>query len=329
MFFYEGLSCPHCHNAFREDDDIVSCPQCGAPHHRACWKELGGCACAATHGTTDQWSRDKQEPPAAFSDNTVPDDHTACPHCGEKNSPYAELCSGCGRELQARDWNTSTTPPPPPYTSVPHGVGEYTPFHNVMAPLGGIAPDTPIEGEKAIDLAAVVSTNTNYYLPRFQRMAAGSRISWNWAACLFPSFWSLYRKQYLLGAAVLAIQILLSVFSSAVIMHYFADALAVETYAEMFNEMMRLLQTSESAYLAGALISMLSFSSLFINVLLGALGNRLYMRRCVKLVAKTRLAYPEGYAAQLGLLGGTSIALVLIGYMIKEFLPMILLQLFV
>ena len=31
MFFYEGQSCPVCGQPFQETDDIVACPQCGAP----------------------------------------------------------------------------------------------------------------------------------------------------------------------------------------------------------------------------------------------------------------------------------------------------------
>ena len=62
MFFYQGLACPHCNQAFDERDDIVACPVCGAPHHRDCWKEHGGCACAADHGTQRQWSRETAAP---------------------------------------------------------------------------------------------------------------------------------------------------------------------------------------------------------------------------------------------------------------------------
>ena len=39
MFFYEGCQCPVCGKSFQESDDIVVCPQCGAPHHRECWKQ--------------------------------------------------------------------------------------------------------------------------------------------------------------------------------------------------------------------------------------------------------------------------------------------------
>ena len=31
MFFYEGYICPVCGKKFQESDDIVACPECGAP----------------------------------------------------------------------------------------------------------------------------------------------------------------------------------------------------------------------------------------------------------------------------------------------------------
>lgn len=326
MFFYEGLSCPHCHTPFREDDDIVACPQCGAPHHRACWKENGGCACADAHGTERQWSRERQEP-AAEAAKEEPKDTVVCAHCGADNSPYAEMCSHCGRELNARDWGGAETPP---FGSAPTGFGEYAPFHAVVPPLGGVDPRAEIDGEAASDLAAVVAVNTVYYLPRFQCMANGSKTSWNWAAFFFPSLWTLFRKQYVVGGAVLVLKVLLSVISSTLMYRYFASAMQLsENYGAMADEMMRLLQSSESAYLAGALISMLSVVALLINVLLGAFGNRLYMKQCLKTVRATRESYPEGYTAQLGLVGGTSAALAMIGYMAEEFLPMILMTMLI
>lgn len=41
---YKGVSCPVCGQEFKEGDDIVVCPECGAPHHRSCYKQLGHCA---------------------------------------------------------------------------------------------------------------------------------------------------------------------------------------------------------------------------------------------------------------------------------------------
>ena len=41
-------------------DDIVVCPDCGAPYHRACYEKQGGCVYADKHGTGFEWT-----PPAS------------------------------------------------------------------------------------------------------------------------------------------------------------------------------------------------------------------------------------------------------------------------
>ena len=45
--------CPVCGNDFNEDDDVVFCPECGTPHHRACWMENGKCINENLHGTDE------------------------------------------------------------------------------------------------------------------------------------------------------------------------------------------------------------------------------------------------------------------------------------
>lgn len=62
MFFYEGYTCPVCKREFKETDDIVACPKCGAPHHRECWKLEGHCHYAEDHDTPRQWKRPAPPP---------------------------------------------------------------------------------------------------------------------------------------------------------------------------------------------------------------------------------------------------------------------------
>lgn len=44
------LYCAYCQARLFEEDDVVWCPECGAPHHRACWQSLGHCARQERHG---------------------------------------------------------------------------------------------------------------------------------------------------------------------------------------------------------------------------------------------------------------------------------------
>lgn len=116
MFFYEGQSCPVCGQPFQETDDIVACPQCGAPHHRECWKKEGHCHFAAAHGTSEQWKRPERQPGSSEAPASPPagSPGKTCPHCGKDNPEYAEFCSRCGRELPASDWSSAPLPLPWP-----------------------------------------------------------------------------------------------------------------------------------------------------------------------------------------------------------------------
>jgi hypothetical protein len=49
MTKFTGQECPACCEKFAEGDDVVVCPDCGAPHHRLCYAENGECIHAAQH----------------------------------------------------------------------------------------------------------------------------------------------------------------------------------------------------------------------------------------------------------------------------------------
>ena len=321
MFFYEGLSCPVCGQPFAEKDDIVACPDCGAPHHRACWHQVGHCVFADTHGTDQQWSRDK----AATADDE-PAEKNRCPRCGADNPPHAEFCGHCGGPLEADDWtsadeaNVGDSSPFVRYT-------EYSPFRAQAAASGGSSPaDQPIEGETAGDLASVVGPQSAYYIPRFSKMAAGSRVSWNWPAFLIPLYWLFYRKQYLPGAFLLVFEVLHQIITVYVTYTYFYESL--QANATSLKSLVAAMEQNESAMLAAMLLTMLTLTDLLLRVLLGLFGNRLYMRHCLSVVRRAKAAYPEGYRAQLAVLGGTSVALAVVAYLCVQFLPVMVSSLF-
>ncbi|MBR1725011.1 MAG: hypothetical protein IJ723_08375, partial [Ruminococcus sp.] len=52
---YIGEKCIVCGEAFAEHDDIVVCPDCGTPYHRACWQEKGSCINDELHSSQQTW----------------------------------------------------------------------------------------------------------------------------------------------------------------------------------------------------------------------------------------------------------------------------------
>ena len=49
---YTGDECSVCKVTFRDSDDVVVCPVCGTPYHRACYSVESGCVNKEWHGKT-------------------------------------------------------------------------------------------------------------------------------------------------------------------------------------------------------------------------------------------------------------------------------------
>jgi len=340
MFFYEGLSCPHCHRAFKESDDIVSCPVCGAPHHRGCWSDAGGCVYAADHGTENEWSRDKATAQNAQQQGTTSDTKT-CPHCGHTNVSFAEFCAHCGREIPSQEWHSSRQappPPPPPYHSSygappPNGYHEYAPFH-VQSPYGGVSPDADIDGETARDVAAVVTSNTQYYMPRFEKMSRNkSKVSMNWCALFLTEYWLFHRKQYVMGALVMAFNLMLNILSMGITYMYvyvpFMNSTSLTGIS--YPALAAWLTDNPSVQPTVMLLGMITLTTFAVRLFFALFGNSIYMQSCLKTIRRAREEYPEGYQAQLPVFGGTSFVLALVmymcGYIFTEFISAVFLTL--
>ena len=77
MSKYTGLECPVCKNTFKDDDDIVVCPECGAPYHRTCYQKEGHCIYEDKHGTDQAWQAEERAHQEAGDKK--------CPRCGTVN----------------------------------------------------------------------------------------------------------------------------------------------------------------------------------------------------------------------------------------------------
>ncbi len=329
-FFYDGYRCPVCEKLFEASDDIVTCPDCGAPHHRECWKQHGHCFYESTHGTEEQWSREKAE-------RQQQDDYpkqNRCPNCGRDNPPYAEFCAGCGWHLDVEDWSIpfrdeapdSQTPwqgseqPGVPPTG--RRYTEYSPFYMSYAdPLGGVPKNAVIEGVEASDLAAVVGPNAHHYLPKFFSMVSqGYRNLWNWAAFLLTPYWLLFRKQYLAGGSVLTLWVVLQTVQNYALRLLTTKigpvATVDELYAGIQREVIAMLQGDFTGPVTILLLIFIARS--LVRIICGLVGNRLYMTSCVKRVHQLKARDPSGYKARLAHTGGASFTLAMLAVWLMQ-----------
>ena len=209
MIDYRGHRCVSCHKEFAEGDDVVVCPECGAPYHRDCYAAEGRCVFSARHGAGFEY--ELPESARVHEKGKV----FVCPACRNENPPGALFCEQCGRPLRP-----GTAPPMqeamPRYAQPQPGLSgadanDETQYvqPNVMTQLH-LAKE--YDGVDTKDWMRYIGNSAPYYLYQFQRMnESGRKVSVCWSALLFPEFYFFYRKMWGWGALALAVTLIVSV----------------------------------------------------------------------------------------------------------------------
>ena len=94
---YNDQPCPACGKALEEGDDIVVCPICATPQHRACWAENEKCANESLHESGYVWNGEKNVDSAVEEHLSEEDDGIRICHiCGSENPADILHCGNCG-----------------------------------------------------------------------------------------------------------------------------------------------------------------------------------------------------------------------------------------
>lgn len=191
---FEHDVCPVCGQPFAPSDDVVFCPECGTPHHRACWVQHGGCANEQEHGSGFVWQSAAPKAETEPDAGTAQDAYTRCPRCGEECAPDALVCPECGKRLGVE-------------TS-----GRFD-FNDDFF-LRGIDADpaADLDGFTVREAAMYVQYRAKDYVRKFDRIKNGKKIGWNWAAFFFSPYWFFYRKIRRAGALFMGILLVFAVF---------------------------------------------------------------------------------------------------------------------
>ncbi len=277
---FNGIKCPVCDVEFKDGDDIVVCPECGTPHHRACYEQENHCFYEDQHSEGFEYG----------SHSEAKSDVMLCPRCGSENPKDSFYCSKCGCPLnftaqQNTYQNTGQT-------ASPFG------FQSAFDPMGGVNPEEDMgDGVTAGELSKFVGTSTPYFMRVFSRIKVFARSKFSLAGFLLGGWYLLYRKMYKLGAALTSVSLLLMI---------------VETYIQYspaYNELLTATQNASGAtgYFAAYTNAFVAFNSIsegsrnlliimglctilriVMQVVIGINANRWYFNHCRSSVRKIK-----------------------------------------
>ena len=293
----QKLTCGVCHAYLFDDDDVVYCPVCGAPHHRECYNGVGHCAFEEAHGTKNQYKKPESGEPSE-RDDTADKKTITCAICGESYAEGQSKCPKCGAPN--------------------FGASAGAPFIRIDF-LGGVPEDTDLgEGVTAGEARRFVFSNTSRYIPKFAAMKNGKKTGWNWFAFLFPCGWFLSRKMYLAGVISGILSVCFSLF-----MIPFITQNQISTFAEYSNY----LQTVTADPAKGGTVFFLFLAGgilrLILNVVCAVFGDRIYRDHAIGAIRQIK-SESDDIDMDYQKKGGTNLLLFIVGFLAVQYAPQML-----
>lgn len=322
MAIYTGIDCPVCGEKFKDGEDIVTCPVCGTPSHRACYEKIGRCPNAGKHSGGFEFKVEKPKEEDLSAKYVLPPLETN----SAENQPATAVV---------------------PAVDTP----------NVNVEDIRVEPGDSVGGEATGSISAVIKKKIPFYISKFKKLdTKKGKISWNLAAIIFGPYWYFYRRMSKVGTYILGLEVVANAFVTTLFRDSFItfSTAAADIYEQVANtggvatqEMIDTLnRVVGSTKIVHAFLINIAIIAV-IRIVSGLLGNNFYKDHCVKLVklAKDNVDAPElavrlqsiGYAVKskkdvlylyLSQMGGTSFFGVLTGYLgymiVTQFVAMFL-----
>ena len=241
MSRFENKLCPVCRERFKDGDDVAVCPECGTPHHRACYLKYNKCGLEELHSQGFVWNgRLPDEPvepitrqtPSASATFGVPEPlerKTSNLYDDDVNDnelrEEANEKSDASENSENRDDGDKTFKIPglpDPDDDIFKEAGMSEPIKELYNMVNDGARGE--DGVSMQELMAYTSTSIWHYSKAFRAFRGGvsgygkkKMTNFNICSGLFPPIFQFYRKMDLLGVFLLFISVLPMLLSMTVI----------------------------------------------------------------------------------------------------------------
>ncbi len=315
---YENQKCPVCGEVFTQNDDVVVCPECATPHHRACFENFSHCANEHLHEEGFVWKAEEAktvEKTAEPEENTVEETAKAeteenketivCPNCKTECLKRQLVCNNCGAILNP-EIEKEFQPPEVYIDGMPVDNNDF------------------IDAEKTVkvkEAACFIQRNKEGYIKAFLDAKVNNRRpKFNFAAFVFGEYWFFYRKIYKAGLVIAGIFFALECFFNAFFIRAFvsavnfinANAEAFESGKidpELYEELYVLIEKGfqNKGYMIALAVCLLL--SLAVRILCGIYANSFYLGHIRQTTRKLKTLVPHErtYYTYLYAKGGTTI----------------------
>ncbi len=322
MAIYTGAKCLICSEKFKDEDDVVVCPECGTPYHRACYKEKK-CINKELHESGGSWMLKTIEEKEKVPDMKI------CPNCQALNKGDAENCSVCGKSMKVRTLPENTeNQSKETVAEEKKDKADNMNIADVKEELFmkiGQDPNEVIDEEAGVtcgDMADFINFLWIKYMYKFKKMENGMLdLSTNLTAFLFPEYFFAARKMYPHTVVVMLLNFLVSV---PALISPFEDSIQYYGLYPLFPWMSSPL--SECFQMNPSIISIGFALSICIRIVCFFKADGLYLKNTIKKLKKLRGKYSdeEEYRKKIKEEGGISIAAILITFLCAVLLYFIL-----
>ncbi len=273
---YYGCLCEGCGKPLTLQDDIVVCPDCGAPYHRVCYEKLGQCIHRPAHAAGYEWKFPYEESQLR-----------TCPSCGERTLRDEETCRCCGAVLlpprgrslllpAAAVKRLSTTPR--------CTVSSALPLTRRRSFLRTLSAKRPRWTASPVRTGWTISAPPP---PLTSPLTAGcssrrAKVSMSFSALLFGPFYFFYRKAWKPAFGFLAAELLL----------------AAPTFIEMLQLSGSALAPAMSASALTVFARVCSVLSFVLMLVRGMYGKWLYRKSAADHIRRIQSEFPDAQQRQ-------------------------------